>query len=196
MTGHLKDNLFVLTALQGGLRGGVGALFWAKKWPENQFFLRYFHITRLFWSQTDLTQRNHNIPYPEVTLDTFGRCPFGCSAGRCMAPIAENYHFWARNAYYSIISHGIVWYCMELNCILWYCIVSYGIELYLMVLHWYCMVFHCIAWYCMVLQDVALYCTVSHCIILNLTILHGIALYHCWLRRAGCISQDTYIYFI
>ena len=108
MTGHLKDNLFVLTALQGGLRGGVRALFWAKKWPENQLFLRYFHITRLFWSQTDLTQRNHNIPYPEVTLDTFGRCPFGCSAGRCMAPIAENYHFWARNAYYSIISHGIV----------------------------------------------------------------------------------------
>ena len=108
MTGHLKDNLFVLTALQGGLRGGVRALFWAKKWPENQLFLRYFHITRLFWSQTDLTQRNHNIPYPEVTLDTFGRCPFGCSAGRCMAPIAENYHFWAKNAYYYIISHGIV----------------------------------------------------------------------------------------
>ena len=108
MTGHLKDNLFVLTALQGGLRGGVRALFWAKKWPENQLFLRYFHITRLFWSQTDLTQRNHNIPYPEVTLDTFGRCPFGCSAGRCMAPIAENYHFWAKNAYYSIVSHGIV----------------------------------------------------------------------------------------
>ena len=85
---------------------------------------------------------------------------------------------------------------MELNCILWYCIVSYGIELYLMVLHWYCMVFHCIAWYCMVLQDVALYCTVSHCIILNLTILHGIALYHCWLRRAGCISQDTYLLYL
>ena len=39
MTGHLKDNLFVLTALQGGLRGGVGALFWAKKWPQNQFFV-------------------------------------------------------------------------------------------------------------------------------------------------------------
>ena len=24
-------------------------------------------------------------------------------------------------------------------------------------------------------------------------VLHGIALYHCWLRRAGCISQDTYL---
>ena len=30
MTGHLKDNLFVLTALQGGLRGGVRARFWPK----------------------------------------------------------------------------------------------------------------------------------------------------------------------
>merc|ERR1740116_168691 len=34
---------------------------------------------------------------------------------------------------------------------------------------------------------------VSHCIVLNFTVLHGIALYHCWLRRAGCISQDTYL---
>ena len=38
MTGHLKDNLFVLTALQGGLRGAVRDLFLAKKWPQNQFF--------------------------------------------------------------------------------------------------------------------------------------------------------------
>ena len=38
----------------------------------------------------------------------------------------------------------------------------------------------------------AWYCMVSHCIVLNLTVLHGIALYHCWLQRAGCISQDTY----
>ena len=30
MTGHLKDNLFVLTAVQGGLWAGVSALFWAK----------------------------------------------------------------------------------------------------------------------------------------------------------------------
>ena len=30
MTGHLKDNLFVLTAVQGGLWAGVRALFWAK----------------------------------------------------------------------------------------------------------------------------------------------------------------------
>ena len=64
-------------------------------------------------------------PYPEVNLDTFG-FPVGAhSAVRqavVMAPIAENYHFWAKNAYYSIVSHCIVWYCMELNFILWYCI--------------------------------------------------------------------------
>ena len=38
MTGHLKNNLFVLTALQGGLLGGGGggakALFWAKNGPR------------------------------------------------------------------------------------------------------------------------------------------------------------------
>ena len=31
MTGPLKDNLFVLTALQAGLRGAVRDLFWAEK---------------------------------------------------------------------------------------------------------------------------------------------------------------------
>ena len=41
----------------------------------------------------------------------------------------------------SIVLHGIVWYCMELLCILWYrifschSIVLYGIVLYLTVLH-------------------------------------------------------------
>ena len=60
--GPLKYNLFVLTALQGGLGGAVRDLFWAEKWPENQIFLRYTHITRLFWSQTDPTQWDHNIP--------------------------------------------------------------------------------------------------------------------------------------
>ena len=37
-------------------------LFLGTNWPENQIFLRYIHITQLFWSQTDPTQRNHNIP--------------------------------------------------------------------------------------------------------------------------------------
>ena len=39
MTGHLKDNLFVLTALQGGLRGGGRALFLGQKLPENLIFV-------------------------------------------------------------------------------------------------------------------------------------------------------------
>ena len=38
MTGHLKDNLFVLTALQGGLRGGYQGPFLGQKWPKNLFF--------------------------------------------------------------------------------------------------------------------------------------------------------------
>ena len=65
------------------------------------------------------------------------------------------------------VLHGIVWYCMELLCILWYRIVF--------------MSFHCIIWYCMVLYYILRYCMVLHC----------------WVRRAGCISQDTYLlYFI
>ena len=34
MTGRLKDNGFALTALQGGLRGGIRALLWAKNGPK------------------------------------------------------------------------------------------------------------------------------------------------------------------
>ena len=56
MAGYLKDNLFVLTALQGGLQGGHRSLFLAKKWPKILIFLHYTHITHLFWSQTDPTQ--------------------------------------------------------------------------------------------------------------------------------------------
>ena len=41
MTGHLKDNLFVLTALQGGLRGGVRARFW----PKNGLKIWIFYAT-------------------------------------------------------------------------------------------------------------------------------------------------------
>ena len=38
MTGRLKDNGFALTALQGGLRGGIRALLWAKNGPKIRFF--------------------------------------------------------------------------------------------------------------------------------------------------------------
>ena len=39
------------------------------------------------------------------------------------------------------------------------------------------MSFHCIVWYCMVLYYILRYCMVLPC----------------WVRRAGCISQDTYL---
>ena len=69
----------------------------------------------------------------------------------------------------SIVLHGIVWYCMELLCILWhrifschsivsygiawYCIISYGIALLHCCIHgiaWYCIASYGIAWYCIV----------------------------------------------
>ena len=53
----------------------------------------------------------------------------------------------------SIVLHGIVWYCLELLCILWYRIVLHGIALY-------------IVWYCMVLHGTVLYLTVLHSIAL------------------------------
>ena len=111
--------------------------------PKFCIFLRYTYETPIFSAQTDLTQWDHKSPISwgnSGYLRFSGRCPFGCSASRCMAPIAKN-------AYYYIVSHGIVWYCMELNCILWYCIVSYGIAL----------VLHGIARCCIVLYGIALY---------------------------------------
>ena len=136
---------------RSGSWGGARAHF-CPKMGHKLVFLRYTHINQFFWAQTDPTQWDHNIPISwgnSGYLWFSGRCPFGCSAGRCMGPIAENYHFW-------------VWYCMELNCILWYCIISYGIELYLMVLLWYCLVLHGIAWYCKMLHCIVRYRIVSY----------------------------------
>ena len=148
MTRHQKDNIFVFLMLLGMLLGGCNGLFLAKKWPENQIFLRYPHITHLFWSQTDLTLWDHNIPISwgnSRYLWFSGRCPFGCSAGRCMGPIAENYHFGYDTAWNWIVSCGIALYLMVLNCILLYCIS--------------------IAWYFIVLHDIAWYCKMLHCIV-------------------------------
>ena len=58
MTGHLNDNIFVLTPLDGGPGGGAGAHFW----PENLLFLRYAYITPIFFGQTDPTQWDHKSP--------------------------------------------------------------------------------------------------------------------------------------
>ena len=62
IAGHLKDNLFVLTALQGCLQGAVRAHFWAKKWPQNLIFLRYTYKTPIFSAQTVPTQWDHKSP--------------------------------------------------------------------------------------------------------------------------------------
>ena len=51
----------------------------------------------------------------------------------------------------------------------------------------YCMELLCMLWYRIVSM---FYRMVLHGIVLYLMVLH------CWLRRAGCISQDTYTYFI
>ena len=59
MTGHQKDNIFVLTPLHGGPRGGRRGPILARK---SAFFLRYAYITPLFLGQTDLTQWDHKSP--------------------------------------------------------------------------------------------------------------------------------------
>ena len=83
--------------------------------------------------------------------------------GGCKSPFLAQKKTENQITMLSIVLHGIVWYCMEFLCILWYPIVF--------------MSFHCIVWYCMVLYYILRYCMVLHC----------------WLRRVGCISQDTYL---
>ena len=65
------------------------------------FFLRYTHITPLFWARTDPTQWDHNFPTSwgnSGYLRFSGKCLFDSSAGRFLAPIAQNGPFWAKNA--------------------------------------------------------------------------------------------------
>ena len=59
MTGHLNDNLFVLTALQGGLWETVQVLFGPKIAPKILFFTLH-QYNAPFWFQSDLTQCDHN----------------------------------------------------------------------------------------------------------------------------------------
>ena len=64
MMGHLKDNLFVLTALHVGLRGAVSALFGPKK--------QFFYATPIKPTFSGLRRIRLNgiitSPCPEVTL--------------------------------------------------------------------------------------------------------------------------------
>ena len=103
--------------------GATRARFWPKNCPKIWVFYAtpikppFFGLRR--------TQLNEIITstYPEVTLDTFGFSVGGRSV------------FGNKNAYYTIVSHGIVWYCMELLYMLWYCKVLHVIALYRMVLY-------------------------------------------------------------
>ena len=72
--------------------------------PKISIFLRYTHITPLFWARTDPTQWDHNFPtswgnsgYPRFS----GRWPFGRSAGRFMAPIAQSGLSWGLKCSFS-----------------------------------------------------------------------------------------------
>jgi len=88
-----KRQPFCVDCIAGWSPGGRQGPFLAQKWPENLNILRYTHITHLFWSQTDPTTWDHNIP---ISWGNFGylrfsgRCPFYCSAVRFMALIAQN----------------------------------------------------------------------------------------------------------
>ena len=67
--------------------------------PKFCIFLRYTHITPIFWGQTNPTQWDHKSPISwgnSGYLWFSGRWPFGRSAGRFSAPIAQSGPFWAQ----------------------------------------------------------------------------------------------------
>ena len=67
--------------------------------PKICIFLRYAHITPIFWGQMDPNQWDHKSPISwgnSGYLWFSGRWPFGRSAGRFSAPIAQSGPFWAQ----------------------------------------------------------------------------------------------------
>ena len=75
-------------------------------WPKNQFFSTLRPHNPVFWPQTDPAQWDHIFTISSGNsgcLLFFGRCPFGCSAGRFRAPIDQNGPFWAENAIFSTL---------------------------------------------------------------------------------------------
>ena len=62
VTGHQKDNIFVLTHCMAGLWGRDRVHFWPKIYPKNCLFSRYTHIVPLSWARTDPTQWHHISP--------------------------------------------------------------------------------------------------------------------------------------
>ena len=72
-----------------GIWAGPKAHFWLKI----LLFLRYTHITPIYWAQTDPTRWDHisSIAWGNFGYLRFsGRWPFGRLAGRFLAPIAQS----------------------------------------------------------------------------------------------------------
>ena len=59
MTGHQNDNLFVSIALHGGLLGSHHDQFWTNFGQKICIFLRYTHITPIFWAQAGPIEKKH-----------------------------------------------------------------------------------------------------------------------------------------
>ena len=75
------------------------AVFWPRLpkngpfWAENAIFSTLCPYNPLFWPQTDPAQWDHIFPISQGNfrcLRFSGRCPFVRSAGRFLAPIAQN----------------------------------------------------------------------------------------------------------
>ena len=80
---------------------------WGQKtlyfWPKNQFFSTLRPYNPLFWPQTDPAQWDHIFPISSGNsgyLRFSGRCPFGRSAGRFLAPIAQKWPFLGWKCYF------------------------------------------------------------------------------------------------
>ena len=99
MTGHQKDILFVLTALNGRLSGNHQKQSQTIFGPKLCIFLRYAHITPNSWALVDPTQWDHNFPTSwgnSGSLWFSGRCPFNRLAGYYEALNSQNGSFWGQ----------------------------------------------------------------------------------------------------
>ena len=71
------------------------------KFTINQPFSTLRPYSPFFWPQTNSTRWYHNFPMfwgNSGYLRFSVTCPFGCSAGRFLAPMAQNGPFWAKKA--------------------------------------------------------------------------------------------------
>ena len=86
--------------------------------PKICIFLRYAHITPIFWGQMDPNQWDHKSPISwgnSGYLRYSGMWPFGRSAGRFLAPIAQNSPFWVKK-----------WCFLARNQFLWTSSIFFG----------------------------------------------------------------------